>query len=457
MNKYKELILAKIINQENKSQLINKYLIPQELEKKSNAEVSTPSKLRQEMLDKIPVDFWSDVSYKVNTMTGEWTPLYPKVFEPCAGKGGFIIDIIDRFMIGLKEAIPDEEERYKTIVEECLYFSDINPTNIFICKLLVDYCNKYRLNYNEGNTLDLDIKEKWGIDGFDAVIGNPPYSTDPSKQNTTPLYNIFTEKYIDNCKYLLYVIPSRWFIGGKGLYEFRNMMKERKDIRLICHQDNGKEWFGNNVEIKGGVNYFLKDRDYNGNCLFNGYTYDLSKYDMIIKPKHHNIINKIINHDSLVKLYKSSGYFKVRTNDKRLRDEGELKCYVSFLKSKNRYKFINNYSNLDNSWKVITTRASFGAYSGFGYKNISGPNEIYTDSYISFYVNSYDEAVCLLSYMETKFVNYLLSVRKISQDISENTCKWIPLVPLNKKWNDKNIYEYFNLTEEEIKFVESSI
>ena len=110
MNKYKELILAKIINQENKSQLINKYLIPQELEKKSNAEVSTPSKLRQEMLDKIPVDFWSDVSYKVNTMTGEWTPLYPKVFEPCAGKGGFIIDIIGRFMIGLKEAIPDEEE-----------------------------------------------------------------------------------------------------------------------------------------------------------------------------------------------------------------------------------------------------------------------------------------------------------------------------------------------------------
>jgi hypothetical protein len=54
------------------------------------------------------------------------------VFEPCAGKGGFLIDIIDRFMAGLAASIPDERRRYKTIVEDCLYFSDINATNIFI-------------------------------------------------------------------------------------------------------------------------------------------------------------------------------------------------------------------------------------------------------------------------------------------------------------------------------------
>jgi homoserine dehydrogenase len=72
-------------------------------------------------------------------------------------------------MIGLKETIPDEKDRYKMIVEECLYFSDINSTNIFICKLLIDPYNEYKLNYNEGNTLELDIKEKWNIEGFDAA------------------------------------------------------------------------------------------------------------------------------------------------------------------------------------------------------------------------------------------------------------------------------------------------
>jgi len=52
-------------------------------------------------------------------------------------------------MIGLEKAIPDKKERYKTIVEECLYFSDINSTNVFICKLLTDHYNEYKLNYNE--------------------------------------------------------------------------------------------------------------------------------------------------------------------------------------------------------------------------------------------------------------------------------------------------------------------
>ena len=103
----KELFMKNIKNNRELSKLIDKYLIPQELEKKSNAEVSTPFKLRQEMLDKIPVDFWTSIK---------------KVFEPCSGKGGFIVDIIERFMVGLKKTIPDEKERYRTIVEKCLYF-----------------------------------------------------------------------------------------------------------------------------------------------------------------------------------------------------------------------------------------------------------------------------------------------------------------------------------------------
>tara|TARA_Y200000002_G_C22666711_1_gene658302 strand:+ start:1601 stop:1900 length:300 start_codon:yes stop_codon:yes gene_type:complete len=90
----KNIILSRMIDKENKSQLIDKYLIPQELEKKANAEVSTPFQLRKEMLDKIPLEFWTSIN---------------KVFEPCAGKGGFVVDIIDRFMIGLEKTIPDEK------------------------------------------------------------------------------------------------------------------------------------------------------------------------------------------------------------------------------------------------------------------------------------------------------------------------------------------------------------
>lgn len=223
----KELFMKNIKNNRELSVLIDKYLIPQELEKKSNAEVSTPFKLRQEMLDKIPVEFWTSIK---------------KVFEPCAGKGGFIVDIIDRFMNGLEEVIPDEKERYRTIVEECLYFSDINPTNIFICKLLIDPYNEYKLNYNEGNTLELDIKEKWNIIGFDAVIGNPPYNI--PKDDTLKggyggrsLWDKFVDTSIDNWLnqngYLLYVHPPSWRKPQHRLWN--KMTKDNKIIYLKCY------------------------------------------------------------------------------------------------------------------------------------------------------------------------------------------------------------------------------
>jgi hypothetical protein len=192
--------MKNIKNNRELSNLIDKYLIPHELEKKNNAEVSTPFKLRQEMLDKIPVEFWTSIK---------------KVFEPCAGKGGFIVDIIDRFMNGLKETIPDKKERYKIIVEECLYFSDINSTNIFICKLLIDPYNEYKLNYNEGNTLELNIKEKWYINGFDAVIGNPPYNDNSgNKGKGHTLWDKFTlvsiNTWLKTNGYLVYVHPRTW-------------------------------------------------------------------------------------------------------------------------------------------------------------------------------------------------------------------------------------------------------
>ena len=107
LDKIKSLYLT---DRKSLSTLIDRYLIPQELEKRTNAEVSTPHQLRQEMLDRIPLEFWSKPH---------------RVFEPCCGKGGFLIDIIDRFMTGLRDEYRGEKDRYKVIVEKCLYWSDI--------------------------------------------------------------------------------------------------------------------------------------------------------------------------------------------------------------------------------------------------------------------------------------------------------------------------------------------
>ncbi len=191
----KELFVLSKENKRKLSQDIDKYLIPQDMEKKKNAEVSTPYKLRQEMLDTITThgdpDFWR-------------TP--KKVFEPCAGKGGFLIDIVDRFLEGGLS--------YKTIVEECLYFADINPTNIFICRLLLDPYNTYALNCYQGDTLKLDIQKEWGLKGFDAVIGNPPYNASGSIATGNTIWQHFVKKslmeWIVEEGYLIFVHPPGW-------------------------------------------------------------------------------------------------------------------------------------------------------------------------------------------------------------------------------------------------------
>jgi hypothetical protein len=244
----KELFCKNIKNSSELSKIIDKYLIPQENEKKTHAEVSTPFQLRQDMLNTIPRDFWT-------------TPR--KVFEPCSGKGGFLIDILERFMMGLSDIIPNEKERYQTIVEQCLYFADINPMNIFICRLLLDPYNEYKLNYYEGNTLELDVKDTFNIERFDAVIGNPPYnSSNGNKGKGNTLWNKFVEKSIQcwlvHDAYLLFIHPRGW----RQINNFTgNMMKTRQILYL------------NMNDVKKGFDTFRCSTDYDYYLLQNRLPY----------------------------------------------------------------------------------------------------------------------------------------------------------------------------------------
>ena len=82
------------------AETVIEYFTPTDREKKNNAEIPTPRELKLEMTSKVPLPFWTEKQ---------------KVLEPSVGKGGFCLEVIEFFMIGLKEKIPDENERYKII------------------------------------------------------------------------------------------------------------------------------------------------------------------------------------------------------------------------------------------------------------------------------------------------------------------------------------------------------
>ena len=438
----KELFIKNIKNTRELSNLIDKYLIPNELEKKSNAEVSTPFKLRQEMLDKIPLDFWTSKK---------------KVFEPCSGKGGFNLDIIDRFMNGLKDVIPDEKERYKSIVEECLYFSDINPTNIFICKLLIDSDNEYKLNYNEGNTLELDIKNEWKIDNFDAVIGNPPYNEDPNNSkdpHMKPVYQDWVYKFNKLSEMLLFITPSKWFSSSdKLLVELREYMK-LCNIEFIKHYPEDNVF--KDVKIKGGVSYYLINKQFEGKTLFNNSLIDINKYDILVEPKYYDLLTKTnkYNNKNLSELYCSQGTFLNSKTEKELLSTGDVLCYVSKNKGLKKYISKEKINKKFDYWKVITPAAAYKGTSGFSDIYILNDNEIHSRSYISFKVESEEQAKSLYSYLKCKLVQILLSLRKQTHNICNSiNFIWIPLLPLNQEWNDNKLYKYFKLTEDNINMI----
>jgi len=105
------------------------------------------------------------------------------------------------------------------------------------------------------------------------------------------------------------------------------------------------------------------------------------------------------------------------------------------------------------SYKVITTDASHKASSGFGNMFIEYPNEVHSESYLSFNVTNKIEASSLLSYLQTKLPNFLLSLRKRSQNISKNIIQWIPLPPLDRIWTDDDVYHYYQLSTREIGII----
>ena len=435
-------------------ELISDCLKPKIIEKNKFSEVFTPMDFINDKMLKDIEEYWMK-----KTNENIWTNENLTWYDPATGMGNYPIAIYYKLMEGLKNKIPNEEQRKKHIIEKQLYMGELNKKNCFIVKQIFNINNKYNLNLYEGDTLNIKVNEVFGISKFDIIIGNPPYNEELTSIGAKPLYNKFIEYYINKCNLLSFIVPSRWFAGGKGLDKFREMMINRTDILYIKHYENASKIFGNTVDIKGGVNYFLIDKDYNGLCDYNGSNVKLNTFDIILDGKYYNLINKVLDFDMITKLYKSQDYHKIQTNDKRLIDNNKkdyLKCYVSQQKGFNKYIDKNEIKTDISKFKVIVPDGAYGANSGFGNLFIGYPKEVHSKTYISFEIDTEQEAKSLLSYMKCKFPNFMLSLRKISQHTSSFTCKWIPLPPLNKEWNDEEVYKHFKLSEDEIKLIKET-
>lgn len=203
---------------------IKSQLKPKEKEKKENGEVFTPLLLVNEMMDKL------DDEYTKENNKSIFTESHFKWFDPAVGIGNFQIIVYQRLMNGLATIITNKEERKKHILEKMIYSAELNPSNVSKYKSI--FCgDEYVLNIYEGDTLEMDIQEK-----FDVIIGNPPYQLKVGKRKTQPIWNLFVVFSLTILKlsgYLVFVNPSGWR-SPDGVFKNVLDLIQNKRLKYLC-------------------------------------------------------------------------------------------------------------------------------------------------------------------------------------------------------------------------------
>lgn len=318
---------------------------------------------------------------------------------------------------------------------------------------------------------------------FDVIISNPPYQLSDggggAGKSAAPIYQKFVLQAKKlNPRYLTMIIPSRWFSGGKGLDDFRTEMLNDARLSHIIDYADSKECFANGVDIPGGICYFLWERDYSGKCSVTNHAKSgkvttaeraLNEYDVFIRYNEAvSIVKKAMskNEQTMNSMVSSRKPFGLESNTK-FDEHGSVVLRSSAGMGKiAKSKILSGHELLD-KWKVIVSKVSFehaGVPDKEGMMRVLSviqkmePNSACTESYlVAGAFGSEIEADNLITYLQTKFVRFLLMQMLASMNMSKSSYAFVPIQDFSKPWTDEELYDKYNLTDSEIAFIESII
>lgn len=505
----------------------------------SNDEVFTPPDIANKMLDMLPQELFSDP----NTT----------FLDPACKSGVFLREIAKRLIDGLADQIPDLQERIDHIFQKQLYGIAITELTSLLSRRSL-YCSKYpnskysvtRFDDVQGNIRYKNVHHTW-MNGkcifcgaskemfgeqvrenleyhayefihtlkpedifsmkFDVIIGNPPYQMTfgiegGNSANAKSIYNLFISQAIKlNPHYLCMITPSRWMTKtAQGIPdEWVNEMINSNKIEMLHDFVDASDCFPG-VEIKGGVSYFLWNKDYCGKCKY-VFHYphsseiqtridylDPNNTGIVVRdPKSYNILEKLTktegnyyndiecNFSGLVSPKHFFDNGKVLTSNWKDYKENKdnrhnIKYYISKSFNKIPYAWISIKDVPKNNQTIPLNKVYIPAAGGsgtdqqiLGYPFYGEPNSVCSQTYL---IIGYDpqkhnftkeECMNIISYISTKFFRYLVSIKKKTQNGPRGVYQFVPLQDFSKPWTDEELYAKYNLTQEEIDFIESMI
>lgn len=476
----------------------------------SNDEVFTSPDIVNEMLDMLPKELFKNPD--------------TTFLEPACKTGVFLREIAKRLIDGLEPQFPNLNDRLNHIFKKQLYGISVTELTSLLSRRSL-YCSKWpngeysiiKFDTPEGNIKYRRIEHTWkngnciycgasekeykrGSDletyayqfihtnkpeeifnmKFDVIIGNPPYqlSTGGTSAQATPLYNKFVEQAKKlKPRYLSMIIPSRWYTSGMGLNDFRDNMLNDKHIRILNDYLDASECFPG-VEIKGGVCYFLWDRDNEGKC--NVITHDKLNINEMVRDLKYKDCDVFIRYNKAISILEKIEKFMepsfstlvspispfgLPTSFKKYSVEKESETDLKIYALK-KIGFIpenvmeSKYGKLINSWKLFVPEAIGTGDSKTDWVKpfIGEPRSVSTATYLCIGCSDNKKEIeNIYKYTQTKFFHFLLTLKKNTQHTPGKCYEFIPIQNFNEEWNDNKLFKKYNLSDSEISFIKSMV
>lgn len=493
----------------------------------SNDEVFTPPDFATKMLDTV-AEAWAHRNNGANI----WSDKTVRFLDPCTKSGVFLREITSRLTLGLASEIPDLGTRVNHILTKQVFGIGITKLTSMLARRSL-YCSKYAngphsvassFSNSDGNVWFESIGHTWesgkckfcgasqrtftrdaGLEShayafihtndikarvaelfgdsmqFDVIIGNPPYQLDDGGFGTSaaPIYQLFVEKALGlDPRYAVFVTPSRWMAGGKGLDKYRERMLRDKRMRSVVDFPKLYEGFPG-VKIRGGISYFLWDREHNGPCsvqtIWDGQPTGpaverhLDAYDVLVRRNEAvPILEKVRARaePTLSGRVSSRKPFGLATNFKGKLSSRGMTSPVRLYENQrtgwiDRQDIPTNKEWVDD-WKVLMTRVQ-GTSAAIETKFLSKPiiaepGTACTETYlVAGRFKSEAEAARYGKYLRTRFVRFLVSLRKPTQDAARGVYGFVPDLPTDQDWTDQKLYLRYGLSDEDIAFIESQV
>ena len=318
---------------------------------------------------------------------------------------------------------------------------------------------------------------------FKAIVGNPPYQVmDGGTHNgAMPIYH----QFVKTCKalsptYNSLIMPSRWFAGGRGLDDFRTEMLNDTRLSVLHDFIDSKQLF-KTADIAGGICYYLWDAKHNGECEVSTHAGNtvssikrkLNEHDIFVRDNIGlSIVKKI---QAVSDEFMDKGVLQLAPFGLRTYIRGEALPFENSIKvlSSEGYGYvskddINRNREKMNKYKVVIGRlvpsnGEVGIDPSKGYKAITCPqvvqnDEVVTETYlVCATLDTLREAVNCCEYLKLKFPRFLLRLTYSSMNVNRANFVFVPNQDFNRSYSDEDLYKKYNLTEDEVAYIERLI